>query len=576
MTLQKSVLTDDLTSDHCIGNDREFQVAIIQQLPPVYFHLGKQLFLDSYYSSEHFNFKQGLLDIINLPKSRFTVNDLYKNTAKYLLKPDIPQETAHDVEPETIAMYKKHLIMYETGLKRLQSLPPEDQELIILSGIIPGSNLGYDQFTHGSKRTFKKMLFKYCEKHLGMSLSEKDYLTADLAMDIISACVSKDHNPPFVLFYRTHTYPKVRSIFGSGIMGKLVAAFMAACKKLADDKFFIRVKDNPDGAKEIYAESTLEKEEFTNLKEYLPRVGDLPWLAWLEWDPQFEIIRQAMGNSEDLEWIGTDFTAYDTSIRFIDFDWKLDLKTPFHDVFQFTYNQQKEAETWTNGYRITNSVMDEVDYETDEEGIEFKSGIWSTSEDGSCKHFDLNQKVAKDMGAQIDHSILLSDDDLTAFRKFSTIEDHAKLMASYGFEISSDKTSLFSRDGYVEFLKNHIGYIYSEDDLTVLANLVSRCYGLAHTERSLEKRGIYHVTGDVPVDQGTSKLASIGSQGNPFISETLKVVRGIDLGKKIIAAVLMVQRTPNYRSRLYRSDLTTSYRPEESFKDVRVPSILTS
>jgi hypothetical protein len=579
MTLQKSVLTDDVTSDHCIGNDREFQVAIIQQVPPLVFTLAESLWVKEYFESEHFDFKQGLLDIINLPKSRATVNALYENTAKYIVQSK--KREPNDVEPETIVLFKKHIAMYELGLKRLMEMSDENQELIILSGIVPGSNLGYDQFTHGSKRTFSKMLFAYCERHLGMSSGRKDFLTADMVLTIITTCVAKGHNPPFVLFYRTHTYPKVRSVFGSGVIGKAVAALMAACKRLADDKLYLTLKEDDDAAKQLYARASLEKDKQTNLKEYLPRVGDWPWVAWQEWDTQFETIRATLdGISDDIEVIGTDFTGYDQCMIAADFEWKLDIETPFHDVFVFTHMQQKSAEVWTNGYRITHSVKDKSDGsvtdEVDQEGIEFKSGIHSTSEDGSSNHYDLNVKVAKDMGAKIEHSILLSDDDLTAFRGFSNIDDHAELMKSYGFEISADKTSMFSRDGYVEFLKNHIGYIFSTDHVDVLANMKSRIYGLAHTERSLEKRGIYHITGDVPIDQATSKFASIGSTGAPFISEILKVVQDTTIGKGTIAAIVVIKANPDMDIGLYRPDLSTSFRPERAFQNVDVPAVLRS
>jgi hypothetical protein len=541
------------------------------------FELAKELFIESYFESKNFDLVNGLKAIIKLSKSRMSVNALYENTGEYIKKSN-SRTGGFDPEPETIKLYTQHIKMYETGLARLRQLSPEQQEMIIVSGIVPETNLGYDAFTHGAKRTFKKVLYDYISRHL--NINKSDDLTADVCLDIVASCVATNHNPPFVLFYRTHTYPKVRSVFGSGIIGKMIAAFMAACKRLADDKLWTRLIEDPDYAEEMYVQSTMEKEPHINVKDYIPRVGDWPWVAWLEWDTQFDLIRSTLSTvSDDVQVLGTDFSGYDQSMHYRDFEWILDIKTEFHNVYRWSLMQQKDAEVWTNGYRIGHA-MEELGIGTVpdegkivEYGIQFKSGIWATSEFGSIKHYDLNQKVAKDMGAQIEHSILLSDDDLTAFRGFSNLHDHANILSSYGFEVSPEKTSMFSRDGYVEFLKNHIGYIYSDDELTVLGNIKSRIYGLAHTEREAEKKGSWNITGKVAVDQGTSKFASFGSSGAPFVSLGLKEVQGIDLGDDIIRAVVMV-KTKEAKVGLYRPDLSISFRPEKSFENVDVPSIL--
>jgi hypothetical protein len=337
----------------------------------------------------------------------------------------------------------------------------------------------------------------------------------------------------------------------------------AACKTLADDSFWAVLQQNPDETIDARYNNRANlnlAHEAGQVKPRLPRIGDWPWVAWLDWDTQFSIMRDTISRyGDNVTVVGTDFSGYDQSMMAKDFSFKLDHKSPMHSIYEFSYEQKLNAEVWTGPWRI--------------EGIEFKSGIYDTSEDGSLNHIDLNFKSARDLGMQIKDEIVLSDDDLTSYLKFGNLQDYVDNFGNYGFEASIEKTSMLARDGYVEFLKNHIGYIYSLEDLSVLANMKSRIYGLLHSEQEADNRGVFKVTEDIATDQVTSKYASIGKSGVPFIDLLCRGTQGTDLGQKANRAIKMIQ-AKEVRPFLYRDDVSASFHPDAVFEKVSVPSVV--
>ena len=285
VALQRALLKDDLTSDHCIGDDEEYRSAIYSLIPG-YMSLFNRMTLPLF--RDDVNIK-GLLKVYKKSKSQVSINALYTNTALYPRR--ILEREQMDIEPETKKLYWKHISdVYLVGFGRLESLDPELQEAVILSSLISNKNAGYDIMTKVKSKHYKKKLFAYVYRHLSLNFDMDEPLTVNVILKILKTAVARKFLEPAILFYRTHTTPKMRSVFGAGVIGKLCAALMKACKRMCADKLFDALSSGQITGDDLIMRRDVKDHELVNTDDRVPKIGQFMWVAWQEWSKLFRTI----------------------------------------------------------------------------------------------------------------------------------------------------------------------------------------------------------------------------------------------------------------------------------------------
>lgn len=555
------VIKDNIDSDYHLG-DANFQSRIIGFTDQYITLVGSQ-FSDYYTELDDkkgtFEFPEKLKDMIYTSKSSFNAIRLLENTSEYLVKVENRREVVKP-DPYAKAIIFKHWDNIWKGIRAIGELEPEQQQELILQGLAPNTNSGYPFFNKQTKTNFPKMWGNFLQQFLGNTyvkhrvlIKDGTSLTVECILDAVREARVKRYFPPYILFYRTQGgkhITKIRSVFGGDVLQKALGSLWSAGK--------------------------------TQNKE-LVKYGGLSWVAWDEWDSMFGNILDLLPDIDDEGYIvprekqeiiekhgetgkglpdglvtvdvyGEDFSGYDQSIIRGDLDW---ITSHRHVgwIMGYILDLLEHSEVWVGNMRIS--------------GIFFKSGMPFTSEFGSIIHLNIMANAAHFMNAVLLTATCLSDDNLAYWYNFDE-KKYLEYCRSLGFVIDPAKSSWFSRDKIVSFLKVLVGYVFDVSYKSFIGDPQSRYYGLAHSEREFsgqfgtskvkaEVRDLWEITGDVELDAFLSKLGSFAETGATLVLAVLNAVKHTDLGRRAIKAIANLPASS--RVRPYRSDLFVSFRP---------------
>jgi hypothetical protein len=316
------------------------------------------------------------------------------------------------------------------------------------------------------------------------------------------------------------------------------------------------------------------KNNFYDKETYRALSPKTPWVAWEEWTQMFNGILECMptidqdGNLEPMsaerinsfsrlkvqkeayvDVYGEDFSGYDQTIIREDLQWiTRHKKVGF--IMKWILDCCSESEVWAGPERI--------------HGIFFKSGHPFTSEFGSIWHQTFLHNIS-DMSESMTllNAIVLSDDNLGWWLNFDE-----RILLGYaeelGMTIDPAKSSWFSRDKIVSFLKVLVGYVFTKESIRYVGDIISRYVSFVRSERAIEQdlsapRGTYNITGNKEIDAGLSKAGSYSEEGAPFVEFILKVVAGTPLGMDMIKAIM--EMSLRYYE-MYRDDIpSTAFGP---------------
>lgn len=453
------------------------------------------------------------------PKSHFWVGGkggLYDTLESYITRINEREEFPYD--PEARKLYFRHLKLYDRGIALLLKLDEEEQVEQLLTGIMTGTSSGFDLWVHQAKNKFPKQF-----KDFGLSIADREFaFTVNGIIDAVNWCLKNNFYPPFTLFYRTQggSKKKVRAVFGGNMLAKAVGALLHAAKGMLDKE--------------------------------LVQFGKLPWIAWEDWDSLFNKINDLVSftsdKDENFNVIGEDFTGWDQTIHQKDLAFLFDYAGTISPLLDWTHGLLKYSDVWTGAYMVR--------------GVHFKSGHPFTSEFGSYMHLNLDLLSAKENGFRIDHAVFLSDDNLMFTKNFD-LESHTDSLESYGFKTSPQKASDYRKDLFIEFLKVHVGKIFSEEGSQFAGNYLSRIPGFRHLERLGEVREVYDVTDgrDVAVNQVVSKLSSFGYYATEWVEEIIHSVRDTPLGRRVVNALVALKHRAE-PIQAHRPDLLLGFNPE--------------
>jgi hypothetical protein len=559
--LQELILTPDPDSDLGMGKDQaemlEFRNRMLEIMPEVV-RFSLTLFNPKFVEKlnlinaddERYESKvypENLWQQILTSKSAFETAELFKTLKRYLPKYDdkgIPKPRKQlPPTPEADKLMFTHLARLEKVLNEFSNLDDTLQEELILKNVQYDKNSGYPFFQkyptvfnndgtikESGWHIFREKMDEFCDEYLG---GKPEHYTVNSILRLIKSLYTRKKtkgkkiilkllkNFPYILFYRTQggKKTKTRAVFGAFILLKLIASLLQIAQHWTG-------KSN-DG----FMESTLDWHD-QNEDEALftpPTIGEFKWIAAENWDTQFSTIANTM--TQDLksdtpsEWIGEDIIGFDMQVRDHDLMPLLNFKGPIMSVLiTYVYLTLKHAPVWVG----TNAVFD----------VFFKSGNPFTQLFGSYVHNRCHEVVEQITGWKRVHSILQSDDNLTAWDKFD-LKIFEQIMKEIGFEISGPKTHVWSRDGYVVFLQIWLSYLFTDERIDFCGNLTSRLYGLVHVERDSESEdvGIWDTFGDNAVDQYYSKLGSFGDRLARLVSYILTLTSGTSLGIRTIQSI---------------------------------------
>jgi hypothetical protein len=512
--------------------------------------------------------------------------------------------------PEATKMFFDWLDLLAEGIEEVKKLSPEKQVLSILRGMAPNTNSGWPFFQSQAKqlipgmwdkfvfkyapKTFKKhkkwfkRKFKYIFYHknkLGKVRKRTKTISAGLQvniiLDVLRELISYAYYEVFAHFYRTQIsddrkVPKHRSVFGGGFMNKVLGGLLAAAKE--------------------YAETVLMAQKLGQYvppnwvgDKFIPTIGNLPFMAQLNWDDLFSMLKRAMPEvklEEDddgkthgtlvpmtnveiyeifgiklpageylVDVTGEDFPGYDQGIIPEDINW-MRRHPKLGWILSWILDCLEFGEVWVGGYRLRD--------------IFYKSGHPLTSPIGSGFHWQIAFNV-RDFIKKIHNpdvillgGSVLSDDSLFYWIGFQ-LKWMSEYLKQYGLRIKETDSFLYSRDFIVEFLKVLIGYVLRDKGIVVVGDPISRELGFLHSEKDVEEelydndlKGVYEITGDIEVDSGTSKAASYNVDGKDLVYVKLQSISDTPLGRKIIRAI---DDMDPYRVRPYRSDVVVSFPP---------------
>lgn len=505
-------MLQDKFEDIIIDNDLEFALAIESSVDD-YSSVISRTTTETYRDGTDF---VSLITRMKTPKSHFWVKGLYETLESYITRVNKREE--FPLDKEAVKFYFKHLKLYDRGIAALLKLDEEEQTAALLTGIITGTSSGFDLWTHQAKNKFPSQFAKFTDNISGREFS----FTVHGILDAVDWCLKNNYYPPFTLFYRTQggTSKKVRAVFGGNMLAKAVGALLHAAK-------------NAIG------------------KEVLPH-GDLPWIAWENWDTLFHKINDLVSlyydRDDAFNVIGEDFTGWDQTLHQKDFTFLFEYAGTISPILDWSHGLLQYSDVWSGAYKIR--------------GVHFKSGHPLTSELGSFQHLNLNMLSAKANDFRIDHAIFLSDDNLIFTKNFD-LQAHTDFLNAYGFETSPSKASDLRKDHYVEFLKVHIGKIFSTEGSQFAGNPLSRLPGFRHMERLAEVREVYNISDgkDVAVDQVVSKLSSFGYYATEWVQTIVHSVRDTPLGKRVINALIALKHRED-PIEAYRPDLLLGFTPE--------------
>jgi hypothetical protein len=586
LNLQDALTKDDTESDHRIGVveapdgqlDNSFQERLIGGVPQWIEKTAKYL-TQAVKSAKFLDYPRTLVDDIEKSKSHYTYAELLQSLALY-------QNNEH-VDKSRVSRYDKEgkakviplsqtakklsydyydLMAY--GIDIVSKMEPSKQHDILISGIVTSSNVGYPYFVQQSKDTFFKMWRRFLTEYLHLNMfKDVEFLTINEVISVTKYVHKNKLHFPYMLFYRTQT-DKVRAVFGGHIVDKMLGALVHAgktygmtrenCERM---KIATHNKDyDVDKNGELISENT----------KYFPTISDMPIIGQLPWEIMFKIIVDKLPPREKVlssfvkekykvevpegeyivDVIGEDFSRYDTTLIPEDLDFLRGHKK-MGWLISFILDDMLYSEVWTGNLRVRD--------------VYFKSGHPLTSELGTFAH--LQRQFAyveqyKKQFCQIIYACDLSDDSVWSIvtEKGFDFEDFAKWLSQYGLKIKPDASFSYYSSGIGIFLRTLFGDVREGEDLCVMGEPMSKYLGLCHSERAItpenvdKEPGVWNITGDVQVDMGLSKLASLGPYGAPLVVETLELTKDTRFGQKCMLAIHGMKKA-NRRYKLYREDV---------------------
>lgn len=576
LMLMKQICKDDDMADYHIG-DEHFQNHIIGGTAQ-YLNFLSTIMSKDFCTSDVISYRDTLQAEIEVSKSVHKYTALIKQVHKYT--PDLKDKDTNGrrftengapkimpINAEALSHYFGLLDQIWAGICKLQSMPLDEQEPIILSNLWP-ANSGYPFFRKQRTGKTKKMFAEMCVM-LGVSFKNDDFITVDKVFECVHKYMATKQHWPYLLFYRTSggSAPKERAVFGAHYLMKLVAAVISAGK-------FTAFNERPDGfydehiTKFVYSVGGLPivaqqpwEEMFASIMKRLPRKGADGKLQKMSAEQIKHLFNYSIPNGDyEVDVFGEDFPSFDTSMIYEDF---IELKTHKHMgwLVAFILEDLKGSDVWSATLRF---IM-----------IFFKSGHPLTSDFGSYFHRKILYNVRdwlrnKGVDAHILAASLLSDDSIVYVINI-TPKDVNDYLKEYGLYIKLDESYQYSRDFIIGFLKVYVGYILGDGTVNYVGDPVSRYYGMAHSEREIEQdlkdpdesegdtRGVWAVTGDIELDAFISKLASFGDQGSAIVYAILNLVKDTALGKSAILAISALK--PRDDIQPYRSDVPVGFHP---------------
>lgn len=602
LKLMEYIVRDSQNADHHIG-DEHFQSLVIGGVDK-HINLVYDLCTETYTNDETLDFPNKLKQNIHVSSSNFNYGELMKTLNTYTNNPMMRDETRNrrydergdpilmPLDPEAQNRFKGMFDQWEIGRLRLIALDPSDQEDSIIANMPKQTNTGFPFFTKGTDKNLRRILFdlmeivdfKYKVSKDGPEWCKKEnrpYVTARAITELFYFMDNQKLYLPFMLFYRTQRV-KHRVVCGAPLDGKYIAGFVKSCFEL--------------GYENAHPDSFLDDKASKQLFGF----GGLPIVAKLEWNEMFDMIRdrlppkdcvmhidevkrlfnyvvpkehQIVGkpNYTYVNVICGDFSGFDTGQIYEEYKW-LETHSTWGKFFKVILNQLNNAEVWSGMNAFS--------------GIFFKSGFFGTSDFGSAFHHASTCYAVKKIGAAPIAHVCLSDDDIlfVCANRIVHAQEIIDVYAEYGHTIKLSASHDWSKNPIVSFLKVHVGYIFSDDDIAIIGDPQSRYYNLAHSERDVEKeidhmdaigylKDTWMITRDPEVNRHLSKMSSGGEQYNPFNRLHLEQVNGSDLGDRSILAISTMDPDAVYKQ--YRDDLMTAFSPN-SLAKISVDDLITN
>jgi hypothetical protein len=274
-----------------------------------------------------------------------------------------------------------------------------------------------------------------------------------------------------------------------------------------------------------------------------PKIGILPWFSGIDWNVLFNDIISI--DFEDHEVVGEDIIRFDNCVIYEDLVFLKDINTKLTPFWSWTLDTMKEGWVFYGPWR-TQKVF-------------FVSGHPFTSEFGSYVHHALSTLVAEEMGADIKHGVFQSDDNLVFYDAFD-IDIMSNTYNRYGYPIKEEATHVFSIDGMVSYLRNWIGYIFNDTEITFTGDMTSRYINMIHRERGSPEI-FFNIANDVNVDALIGQLASFSVNAASVVKPLFERLEVTDIGREAKRALVRLRANELGISRK-RFDVPVGFRPD--------------
>jgi hypothetical protein len=467
--------------------------------------------------NERVAFSKSIQNDLLKTKSYFEPRLLAKSISEY----HNDREFSFDVPSQTIEIAKKMGKLYDKQIMLLCKLPDELQTKILLSKLEPDVNIGYDLWVPQSKKTYAMEFSKACNHFFGISIP----FTVEGIFRMVNIAIEKKFYPCFTSFYRTKNREAVRAVFGGSIFHKAVGCLISAAKHPSfkdDSERVVRI----EGMKDI---------------EY-PKVGELPWVSWIDWDLLFNKIIQL--DFDNLEAVGEDIIKFDSRVIYADLSWLKNISSKVTPLWSWILDCMQESDVLFGPFRTRDAF--------------FVSGHPFTSEFGSYVHHALSFLCAEEMGAHIQHGVWQSDDNLVFYDAFDE-EVMVNFYEKLGYPIKTSATHIFSKDGMVSYLKNWIGYIFNDQEISFCGDCHSRYINMIHREKG-SPEVFFTLANDVNVDALIGQLASYSVNAANIVKPLFERLQATDIGREAMRALVRLQNG-EAKLEIARSDLSVGFRP---------------
>ena len=560
------IVKDDLDADYHLG-DEEFRSLLYGYIPK-YVESIYTTYSKWYTEGKTFEFPQKLLARMYLSKSAYSYPELLKAIGKYQTKRLKREEKGNYVplHPKVKALTFEHFDMLWEAVQFISQLPDEDQHDYIIEEVVGNVNAGFDRFGKQTKKNIFKLFYEFCQDYLPdtySKLRKSKLLTANIILDALKEAKRRKFYPPYTVFKRCQLGAKgtkVRAVFGAFILLKVLGALWSLAKS------FVKYWHEEEERSKHDKLEDMDKVPFLLKTSWVKHYGKIPIIAWADPDIMFnewvvpklpemdeegniftyskhqlsEMFGEPADELDDddhqLEVYGEDFTGFDQSIARGDLEWITSHKKVGW-IMDYVLDTLDESEAWVGNLRIS--------------GVFFKSGHPFTSLFGSIVHLGIMFNAADYMGATLLGATVLSDDNLGWWVGFNE-EKYIEYCDSLGYELDPEKSSKFSRDKIVVFLKWLCGYSVVRHELTWIGDPISRMLGLLHSESDPKEgsfnplavypeRGVWILSKDMNVNRFWSKLASYGSEALPVVRGVVWSVRTSDLGVRSIRELGILQ-----------------------------------